>query len=227
MKVSTTTPLPTGEEFADTVRTALGPHPWDRWPGGWTEAISTALIDAVFSAQDRYTTKQGRGLKPLLKGWHDEAISNGAADDLRALSAQISNRGVVEWSNDFGRRQRSPGSRKLKAETVLLAAQALHGGELQIVSAGDVNEGNVQAVQATLTKIPGIGFVTASYFTMLLGYEGVKPDTMVHRFVSKHVGRTLSSAAVAELLAETAMALEMRQVDLDHAIWRFTRNQAG
>ncbi len=206
------------------IRDALGAPPWDhQWPGGWPESISTALIDAVFSAQDRYNTKNGRGLKPHLDRWHREALVDGAADDLLALAAQISDRGPLGWADDIGRRQWSPGSRKLKAETVLLAAQALLARDPRIVRACDVNPEIVQSVPATLTGVPGIGFVTASYFTMLLGYEGVKPDTMVHRFVHQRVGHNISSAAVAELLAETAEALGVRQVDLDHAIWVHTK----
>ncbi len=219
-----TAPLPTGEEFAKVICAALGSPPWDhQWPGGWPESISTALIDAVFSAQDKYNTKNGRGLKPHLDHWHRQALANGTADDLLAPATQISDKDPLGWAQDFGRRQRSPGSRKLKSETVLLAAQALLARDPRIVSARDVNPENVQSVQATLQEVPGIGFVTASYFTMLPGYEGVKPDTMVHRFVNKRVGHNSSSAAVAQLLAETAQALGVRQVDLDHEIWRFTR----
>lgn len=218
--------LPTGEEFAEVVRTVLGPPPWDRqWPGGWPDWISTALIDAVFSAQDKYNTKNGRGLKPHLDRWHSQAKADGIADDLGGLSKEISDKGVSGWSDYFGRRQRSPGSRALKAETVLLAAEALLARQPSVIHARDVNLVNGQSVQTTLEKVPGIAFVTASYFTMLLGYEGVKPDTMVHRFVNEHVEHRIARAVdVARLLAETADALDVRQVDLDHAIWRFRRS---
>jgi hypothetical protein len=68
--------------------------------------------------------------------------------------------------------------------------------------------------------VRGRGDVTWEYLLMLLGYDGVKADTLVKRFVAKAVGTELSSERVADVVKTAAIALKMSAKDFDHSIWR-------
>ena len=75
-------------------------------------------------------------------------------------------------------------------------------------------------------SVKGCGPVTWSYFRMLLGFEDVKPDTWVMRFVRDAVPGVASTQAASELVHEVAALMGVSPTDLDHAIWRYQRAHA-
>jgi 3-methyladenine DNA glycosylase/8-oxoguanine DNA glycosylase len=105
------------------------------------------------------------------------------------------------------------------------AAEALrkHG----ISTAADIGLGNTETVQRVLLSIPGIGGATASYFLMLLGAPGVKPDRMVHRFLSDAAGHAFSNTQAEEVIKAAAGRLSVQSHVLDHAIWRYESTKAA
>jgi hypothetical protein len=72
-----------------------------------------------------------------------------------------------------------------------------------------------------LASVPGIGRGTASYFLMLLGAPGVKPDRMVHRFLRDAAGHAFSNAQAESVVVAAAERLSVQPHVLDHAIWRY------
>ena len=114
-----------------------------------------------------------------------------------------------------------------KAAAVLEGAERLLSLDPPINSALDVTEANVAAVRFALMGVDGIGYATANYFTMLLGFPGVKPDRMIHRFLRDALGHDLSDAQAARIVTAAAERLKQTEHDLDHAIWNWESERAA
>lgn len=203
---------------------------WTPWPGGWRTEISTALIDAVFSARATYKTRGGAGVHAQVVRWRE--LHPERCDTLRGLRDEIAAAGAEAWARSFGNMQHSPGRSGQRPHTpwksaaVLEAATVLTEGRADfdsgIDSATDVTTTNAKAISTALVSVPGIGRVTADYFLMLLGYPGVKADTMIRRYLGRALGGSAASvdASVATVTA-AAGRLSCDVVDLEHSIWAF------
>lgn len=112
-----------------------------------------------------------------------------------------------------------------KSAAVLEAAEALTEGRAVgggVDTAQDVTAANSKQVAATLTTVPGIGRVTADYFLMLLGYPGVKADTMIRRYLGRALGGKAASVDDAVVtVTSAARKLRCDVVHLEHSIWAF------
>ena len=204
---------------------------WTKWPGGWPNQLSTALIDAVFSARARYTTKHGRGILPLVRDWQ---ASTTAHDSITGLLSEIDDAGGPEsWAAQRMNLQHAPGRKAdaphgaTKAAAVREAAEQLKYCDID--NASDFL-GRHQEAKKQLRKVPGIGDATTAYVGMLLGVPDVKPDRMVYRFVkdalsAAEVNAPLSNRLIRSALAEVAnqMPAHVNETDLEHAIWASQR----
>lgn len=101
---------------------------WTKWPGGWSDDIESALLDAVFSARAIYDSAGGRGVHTQVTRWRGRRTR--IVYSLDALVAEIGE-DVPGWAHRFGNRQVSPGrldtayGGRLKAATVREAASSL------------------------------------------------------------------------------------------------------
>ena len=210
----------------DLVMSAVGPPPeWAKWGGGWPDDIEAALVDAVFSARTRYTTKNGKGVLALVRAWR--AKGDRASYDLTALANEIDAIGPTKWAKNFENSQHSPGrpatapGGATKAAAVLEAAKAM--AAIGISSAADITDATVVNAKRELMRVPGIGFATTNYFLMLLGRPGVKPDRMIHRFLETACGHSFNNADAEEVVTTVADALDVPAHILDHAVWAYER----
>lgn len=207
------------------VRSTIGvsEREWARWPGGWLGDIESALIDAVFSARARYG-----GVHAALLRWQGSRDTE--QPSLPRLAAEISETGVTEWAAAFGNRQKSPGrpsnapAGSSKAATVLDACAHLQRAGIRV--AADINVANANSVRSELLKVSGVGYATANYFMILLGAPGVKPDRMIHRFLTDASGQKLSDANAEALIRDVANTLSVAPHVLDHAIWRYESDRS-
>ncbi|MCV7383743.1 hypothetical protein [Mycolicibacter longobardus] len=183
-------------------------------PGGWPENIELALIDAVLSIRARYGVTADTGVRGAIKRYQADSGRTGW-DDLRILGDINSAR----LSEVLANRQKTGGA--LKTEAIVDAARRL--AEAGVVHAADVDR-NSDKQKSIYCGTRGLGPVTWSYFLMLLGTDGVKPDTLVTRFVSEAVGGRPGPDAVTALVTAAAECLEMSSSDLDHSIWRHMSN---
>jgi hypothetical protein len=170
------------------IETTIGePYGWEKWPGGWIGDIEAALIDAVFSAWAVYRSERGRGVYANVVEWRQ--ARDRQSYSLDALIAEIDAAGVLKWARKFGnlqvsaRRPASAPSASSKAAAVRQAACVLLGHGIN--EASQIDMSNAMSVTLALRAVPGIGYATASYFLMLLGAPGVKPDRMIHRFLKE------------------------------------------
>jgi hypothetical protein len=60
---------------------------------------------------------------------------------------------------------------------------------------------------------------------MLLGYDDVKADTWVKRFVGDKLPSVTTHAEASRLVHAVAARLEVDARQLDHSIWRYRREQ--
>lgn len=186
------------------------------WPGGWPDEIEAALLDAVFSVRARYGSRTNRtGVFGAVTRWRDQ--QSGRVDDLRRLAS--ADEAELRRVTNNGRL-----SRRSKAAVVIDVARALV--EAGVVHADDLPARMADAKAAYLS-VKGCGPVTWSYFRMLLGFEDVKPDTWVMRFVQDAVPGVTETEDASRLVHEVAVRMEVSPTDLDHAIWRYQRTHAA
>jgi len=65
--------------------------------------------------------------------------------------------------------------------------------------------------------------VTYNYLLILAGFQSVKPDRMIVRFVAEHAGldgNKLTVMETAQLVAQSAYLYPTEPRKLDHIIWR-------
>lgn len=183
------------------------------WPGGWPGEIEAALLDAVFSVRARYGSRTNRtGVFGAVMRWRDQ--HEAPVNDLRRLAA--ADETELRQTTNNGRL-----SGRSKAAVVIDAAGALV--EIGVVHAEDLPARMAEA-RAAYLSVKGCGPVTWSYFRMLLGFEDVKPDTWVMRFVQDAVHGAVSTEVASRLVHEVAELMGVSATTLDHAIWRYQRS---
>ena len=142
---------------------------------------------------------------------HRQASNRTSWDNLEILGSSDS-----VWLEAVLRNRQKTGGVP-KAEVIVDAASRLAGAGVH--HASDVHrESAVQRQAYCGTR--GLGPVTWEYFLMLLGYDGVKADTLVTRFVADAVGRTLSPTDVSALVVAVGEQMNITASALDHSIWR-------
>lgn len=199
------------------IRTNLGPK-WAAWPGGWRGEIEAALIDAVLSIRSRYGSPD-TGVRGAVKLYRSSCAAAGRPlDDLDRLAAADPEKLAAVLHS----RQRTSG--QLKTEAIIAAAQKLNAAGVH--RAADL-EPDAPAHRAAYVGVRGLGPVTWSYLTMLLGHPGVKADTWICRFVSRALHRPVSSPEAEALVIGAADQLQVGRTALDHAIWSVARRMSA
>ncbi len=203
-------------------------------------ALPLCVVDAVFSIQARYKTTQRTVLnwcQAQTPQWevyrpfgsdspHDDATHSITEFalllekwDYEAL-AKVVFRNSQRTSSRFG---------ILKAEAVSRFAKALASAGIEHF--GDVQDDHrLLEARLSIQSIPGQrSGITFDYFLMLAGSENlVKSDSMVIRFVSRALDRSVQPKEAARLVRTAAEGLRTRLPRLtprllDYAIWSYQR----
>ena len=201
--------MPTDLELLEAhVRDHLPPGSWTAWPGGHPHAIEAALIDAVLSIRASYGSPT-TGVRGAIARYR--TARGGELDDLFELGGHADE----ELATVLGNRQVTSG--RLKAAAIAEAARNLTAAGVH--SAADLRADAVEHRRA-YCRVHGLGWITWSYFTMLLGHPGVKADTWVVRYLTEALDRPVAAEEAAELVTAVAHRLGEKPTDIDHAIWR-------
>lgn len=198
-------------------------------------SLPICVIDAVFSIGVRYSTTQAAVLRFCTEvGWirlaptrEQRETGEHSVTELIALYESLTPEDAADQL--FRNRQRtSSRSGILKAEAVLLFAQALVRSEIDTFT--DLVTDRLDLAEVIILGLPGQSSgIAFDYFKMLAGDDYfVKPDRMVQRFVAKALDMRVEPKPrqAAILLRLAAKVLSRRGRDwtplrLDHAIWRY------
>lgn len=199
-------------------------------PNGYQNSLALCAIDSVFSLRARYSTV-GRVLAAYRS--HRRATNADPANDsLADLIETIDEVGGPISAADtlFRNRNKSPGTGRLKTEALDEAARRLVGVDVTTVAdllSAVADEADAPRLRTAWTGTKGLGSVSWDYLLMLAGEDGVKPDTMVRRFVTAAVGIPEVSTERASLAVRAAAdGLSVSAKALDHAIWRYESEKA-
>jgi len=179
-------------------------------PDGWPGNVELALIDAVLSIRAVYGVSAETGVRGAIKRYKRDS-GRDSWDDLSVLGGIDPVRLLEVLAN----KQKT--GRVTKAEAIVSAAARLADAGAR--HAADIDRTSVEQRNA-YCGTRGLGPVTWDYFLMLVGNDGVKPDTLLTRFVAEALGRKPGSGEVSRLVTEAAKRLDMSASALDHSIWR-------
>jgi hypothetical protein len=203
-----------------------------KYPGGFRDS-GLAVISAVFSIQAKDASVRKVVARFAAAHGLDVAAldQRDPGDDLypvERLSAELEGRSTQELVSDvFGSAAKSPRSGRTKAELVKEVSSALV--DVGVRSRADVElqpSGERYAVQKQAwTDVAGLGWVTFEYFRLLCGAETAKPDVMIHRWLTRTLGRTSDGPSALEHIRALSAVLASRWGQsvstraVDHTIW--------
>ena len=201
-----------------------------RWVAadGYPGSLALCVIDSIYSTGSHYQSVVNvvSAYRNHRRGQGHDPNTDGAADLLRSIEETG---GSAAWANLVHNLKpaHTKAGAALKAEVVWQAARCLQG--LGIDSVADLHARHAEGlglaeVKKAWLRLPSQSSgTTFNYFLILAGFQSVKPDRMVIRFVGEHAGveaRGLSPMQVADLITRAAEAYPAEPRRLDHVIWR-------
>ena len=216
--------------LADKCRSLFGDE--SRWitAGGYSHSLALAIIDSIFSTGSHY-----QSVINVVNEYRAYRRSQGAdADHDGAKELLITFKdagGSADWAdlvNNHKPAHPRPNA-LLKAEVDKRAAEALQDTKLGITTRDELHaayakDENLAALKNVWLDLPSQSSgVTFNYFLILCGFQSVKPDRMVVRFVKEHAGlegKPLTVEQTAELIRRVAECYPTQPRRLDHVIWR-------
>lgn len=196
---------------------------------GYPHSLALSVIDSIYSTGSNYqavinVVNEYRAYRRAQGG---DADRDGAVELLATFKEAGGSRGWAELVNN-----RKPAHTKanapLKAEVIRKAAEALQN-ELGYTTREDLHtayarDEELEALKKVWLRLPSQrSGVTFNYFLILAGFQSVKPDRMVIRFIEEHAdlgGRRLTPTEAAELITKVAEFYPTQPRRLDHVIWR-------
>ena len=189
----------------------------------WYADLPYCVVGAVFSINIR--SQQWLRIVETFdakSGWQ-ALLSSEERRSVTDLIALLNRRGDSENAREFfdSAHRTSAKGGILKSEAVRLFASALVEEGIRVRA--DLSAQKILSAFRRVKTIPGqksgISFV---FFLMLAGLaDFVKPDRRIQRFVAESLGRKISANAAAEIVRQSAYAMNMRPADLDLTIWEW------
>jgi hypothetical protein len=184
-------------------------------PDGWPGEADSSLIDSVFSTRAKYEIV----VRPLVERFRKSELRD-ASGSLTTL-ARVSSDVLMDVIKN---KQKVPGRsphQLLKVDAVRAVASLLvtqnWSTPSQIMNAAITFP---KEFRSTFIKTPGVGQAQYSYFLMLLGIPGVKPDTLVTAWVERELGLpSVSQKEIQRIVIEAAKQIGVDATTVDHTIW--------
>jgi hypothetical protein len=184
-------------------------------PDGWPGEADSSLIDSVFSTQAKYESV----VRPLVNRFRESAIRDPKGS--LATLASVSSKGLMDV---ICNKQLVPGrspNRLLKVDAVRVVATELVSRNwstpAQILDAATTFPADFRSA---FVKTSGVGQAQYSYFLMLLGITGVKPDTLVTAWVERELElSSVSQKDIQRIVIEAARKIGVDATTVDHTIW--------
>lgn len=217
------------EQLTGVCRNIFGDE--SRWitADGYPHSLALSIIDSIYSTGSNYqavinVVNEYRAYRRAQGG---DADRDGTGELLATFKEAGGSGGWAELVNN-----RKPAHTKanapLKAEVIRQAAEVLQN-ELGYTTREDLHTAYAKDEKLTALKEAWLHLpsqrsgVTFNYLLILAGFQSVKPDRMVIRFIEEHAelgGRRLTSTEAAELIKTVAELYPTQPRRLDHVIWR-------
>jgi hypothetical protein len=197
---------------------------------GYPRSLALCIIDSIFSTGSHYTSvinvvNEYRAYRRSKGGDADQD----GTEELLATFAAVGNSAAV-WADEIVNNRKPAHTKKnapLKAEVIRQAAEKLQ--ELGYRTRADLHR--AYAEDEHLTELKGAWLdlpsqrsgVTYNYLFILAGFQSVKPDRMVIRFIKQHAvlrDGDLTTSEAAALIKQVAELYPTEPRRLDHVIWR-------
>lgn len=198
---------------------------------GYPASLALCIIDSIFSTGSHYTSvinvvreycalRQAKGADP-----HRDGV-----EELLASFEHVG--GSAGWAvavDNHKPAHTKPGA-LLKAEVIhraALALKALKGGP--ILTTADMHaefakDDELKRIKKVWLGLPSQSSgVTFNYLLILAGFQSVKPDRMVIRFIKEQAGldgQQITPKRATKLIREVAELYPTQVRKLDHVIWR-------
>lgn len=203
-----------------------------RWitADGYPDSLALSIIDSIYSTGSKYKAVINvvNEYRTHRKAQGGDSDRDGTSELLQTFKEAGGSAGWAELVNN-----RKPAHTKkdapLKAEVIRMAAELLEGEGLQITTQDELRaayaskERRKKLKKAWLDLPSQSSGVTYNYLLILAGFQSVKPDRMVIRFVAEHAGldaKKLTPMETAELIMQVAELYPTQPRRLDHVIWR-------
>jgi hypothetical protein len=197
---------------------------------GYPHSLALCIIDSIFSTGSHYKSvinvvNEYRAYRRA-EGGH--ADSDGTAE-LLATFADVGD-DAAAWADKVVNNRKPVHTKKnapLKAEVVRQAAEKLK--ELGYTRREHLHRAYAEDKELKALKNAWIHLpsqrsgVTYNYLLILAGFQSVKPDRMVTRFIKEHAElgeRELTPFEAADLIRQVAELYPTEARRLDHVIWR-------
>ncbi|WP_284990471.1 hypothetical protein [Arthrobacter sp. efr-133-TYG-120] len=197
---------------------------------GYPHSLALCIIDSIFSTGSHYNSvinvvNEYRAYRRAEGG---DADQDGTKELLATFAAGGNSAAV--WADEVVDNRKPAHTKKnapLKAEVIRQAAEKLH--ELNYRTRNDLHRAYAEDEHLTGLKNVWLDLpsqrsgVTYNYLLILAGFQSVKPDRMVIRFIKEHAelgDRRLSEEDAAVLIKRVAELYPTEPRRLDHVIWR-------
>lgn len=218
------------EKLTEVCRSIFGDE--TKWiaADGYPGSLALCIIDSIFSTGSHYNSvinvvNRYRAHRAAEGG---DADQDGTAELLKTFEDCQDDAAV--WADEVVDNRKPAHTQKnapLKAEVIRQAAKKLH--KLGYRTRADLHrayatDDHLSELKDAWLRLPSQrSGVTYNYLLILAGFQSVKPDRMVIRFIKEHAGlgeRELSTSEAADLIKRVAELYPTEPRRLDHVIWR-------
>lgn len=197
---------------------------------GYPHSLALCIIDSIFSTGSHYTSvinvvNEYRAYRRAEGGDGDQD----GTKELLATFAAVGNSAAV-WAAEIVDNRKPAHTKKnapLKAEVIRQAAeklQELNYGTREDLHRAHAEDEHLTKLRHAWSDLPSQrSGVTYNYLLILAGFQSMKPDRMVIRFIKENAelgDRRLSEEDAAALIRQVAELYPTEPRRLDHVIWR-------
>lgn len=195
---------------------------------GYPNSLALCVIDSIFSTGSHYQSVINVVAEycEYRRNQGGDPYTDGIKELLTTFDKVGGSAGWAKLVDNHKPAHTKPGA-LLKAEVIHSAAKALQTVDVWTVA--DLHK--LHAEDEHLTPVKNVWLrlpsqrsgVTYNYLLILAGFQSVKPDRMVIRFVEEHAGlegKQLTPMQTAELITRVAELYPTQPRRLDHVIWR-------
>lgn len=198
---------------------------------GYPRSLALCIIDSIFSTGSHYTSVINvvNRYRAYRRAEGGNADQDGTTELLKTFKDLDDDAAV--WADDVVDNRKPAHTQKnapLKAEVIRQAANKLH--RLGYRTRDDLHRAYAKDEDLTELKEAWLRLpsqrsgVTYNYLLILAGFQSIKPDRMVIRFIKQNAAledQRLEPSEAADLIKKVAELYPTEPRRLDHVIWRY------